>query len=180
MATANTLEGLRAGAEVFSGTFTGIGERAGNAPIEEVCTALKTKGIDLDVKYEMLTDICNLVKKYSGVDIQKHKPIIGENAFSHESGIHVGAVIKEPRTYEVIDPSLVGQKRRFFFGKQSGMNGLKYVLKDYNPSDKELTNFLEEIKKESGLHKKIFSESEVREKYRSFSGSIRYSDEKSI
>lgn len=89
LATANTLEGLRAGADAFSGTFTGIGERAGNAPIEEVCIALKTKGENLDVKYEMLTEICELVEKYSQITPQKHKPIIGENAFSHESGIHI-------------------------------------------------------------------------------------------
>jgi isopropylmalate/homocitrate/citramalate synthase len=166
LATANTLEGIRAGADVFSGTFTGIGERAGNAPIEEVCVALKTKGIDLGVKYEILTDVCNLVKKYSGVNLQKHKPIIGENAFSHESGIHIDAILKDPKTYEVINPESVGQKRRFLFGKQSGRGGLRHALRDYKPPDEEIDNFLRELKNISELDKKTFSEKEVREMYK--------------
>ncbi|MFH1228845.1 MAG: homoaconitate hydratase [Candidatus Aenigmatarchaeota archaeon] len=168
LATANTLEGLRAGAEVFSGTFTGIGERAGNAPIEEVCVALRTKGIDLGVKYDMLTEICSDVTRYSGVSLQKNKPIIGENAFSHESGTHVQSVIKDPNTYEIIDPLSIGQKRRFLFGKQSGSSGLRYALSSYEPSDAMLAAFLDEIKKESSAFKRTFSQDEIVEKYRTF------------
>jgi isopropylmalate/homocitrate/citramalate synthase len=165
LATANTLEGLRAGADAFSGTFTGIGERAGNAPIEEVCIALKTKGINLDVKYGMLTEVCRLVERYSGVHPQKHKPIIGENAFSHKSGIHTNGTTKEPKTYEVISPESVGQKRRYLFDKLSGSSGLKYVLRSYNPSDGEINSLLKEIKRQSELGKKTFSEGEVAEMY---------------
>jgi methanogen homocitrate synthase len=172
LATANTLEGLRAGADGFSGTFTGIGERAGNAPIEEVCVALKTKGIDLDVKYEMLTDICELVEKYSGIHPQKHKPIIGKNAFSHESGIHMDAIIKNPKTYEIIDAESIGQKRRFLFGKHSGRSGLKYVLKDFNPSEEEINYLLKELKNLSESTKRTFSEQEIVEFYRTYSKPI--------
>lgn len=129
IATANTLEGLRAGADVFSGTFTGIGERAGNAPIEEVCVGLKfLHNIDLEVKYDKITEICGLVEKYSGVKLQYHKPLIGKNAFSHESGIHADGMIKHPRTYENFDPEFIGQKRKFIFGKHTGRGILRYIL----------------------------------------------------
>jgi len=146
LATANTIEGIRGGADVFSGTFTGVGERAGNVPIEEVCVALKAKGINLDVKYEMLTEICDLVKKYSGVQIQKHKPVIGENAFSHESGIHMDAITKNPKTYEIIDPKSIGKKRKLLFGKYSGKNGLKHVLRNYEPSGEEINRLIKNLK----------------------------------
>ena len=147
LATANTLAGLSAGAEMFSGTFCGIGERAGNAPIEEVCTALKfLNGVELDVRYDMLTKICNLVERYSGVKLQSHKPIVGENAFSHESGIHADGIIKHPRTYENFDPEFVGQTRRFLFGKHTGKNVLRYILKKYGIPHSNLDHLLEEIK----------------------------------
>ena len=161
LATANTLEGIRAGADVFSGTFTGIGERAGNAPIEEVCAALKVKGVDMNVKYEMLGEVCDLVGKYSGVYLQKHKPVIGENAFSHESGIHISAIIKDPKTYEIIDPEYIGRERRFLFGKHSGRTGLRHVLRDYNPSDEEINYLLKELKTISESNKRTFSEQET-------------------
>ena len=131
MATANTLEGIRAGADVFSGTFTGIGERAGNAPIEEVCVALKhLYNIEYDFKWklEMLKEICDYVQKISGVTLQKHKPLVGENAFSHESGIHVDGVLKNARTYEFLEPEAVGHKRRIVIGKHSGKKALQHLV----------------------------------------------------
>ena len=131
MATANTLEGIRAGADVFSGTFTGIGERAGNAPIEEVCVAIKhLYNIEYDFKWklEMLKEICDYVQKISGVTLQKHKPLVGENAFSHESGIHVDGVLKNARTYEFLEPEAVGHKRRIVIGKHSGKKALQHLV----------------------------------------------------
>jgi isopropylmalate/homocitrate/citramalate synthase len=160
IATANTLEGLRAGADVFSGTFTGIGERAGNAPIEEVCVGLKfLHNIDLEVKYHKITEICRLVERYSEVKLQYHKPFVGRNAFSHESGIHADGVIKHPRTYENFDPEFIGQKRKFIFGKHTGRGILKYVLG--NISDEELILTLNRIKSLSESEKTSFSEKDV-------------------
>jgi len=160
-ATANTLVGLKAGADLFSGTFSGIGERTGNAPIEEVIMALKVQyGLDLGVKYEMINNICSSVENYSGVRLQKHKPISGRNAFSHESGIHVDGILKYPKNYENFDPALIGRKREILFGKHSGMCGLKYLFGD-RFSDEELVNILSEIKGESQLQKKAFSEEEI-------------------
>ena len=146
LATANALEGIRAGADIFSGTFTGIGERAGNTPIEEVCIALKfLHSVNLNVKYEKLTEICRLVEGFSGVELQRHKPIVGANVFSHESGIHVDGVIKNPKTYEYFDPVFVGQKRNLIIGKHSGKSLLRHVLKGYVSEDK-IAEILERIK----------------------------------
>lgn len=162
LATANTLEGIRAGVDVFSGTFTGIGERAGNAPIEEVCTGLKfLHGIELNVNYEKLTDICRQVEEFSGIKLQRHKPIIGTNVFSHESGIHVDGVLKEPRTYEYFDPSFVGQKREFLFGKHSGRGSLKKILGN-RFSGEEITIILGGIKSLSEAKGISLTESNVK------------------
>ncbi|MBN2331158.1 MAG: homoaconitate hydratase [Candidatus Aenigmarchaeota archaeon] len=149
LATANTLMGISAGAEMFSGTFTGIGERAGNAPIEEVVSSLKfLYDVDLPVKYERMTEICNMVEKHSEVRLQDHKPIVGRNAFRHESGIHVDALLKDADSYEIFNPVLVGQKRTLAVGKHSGgcivdfLAGKKYKAKDRY-------EILKEIKSES-------------------------------
>ncbi|MBU4246530.1 homoaconitate hydratase [archaeon] len=131
MATANTVEGILAGADCFSGTFTGIGERAGNAPIEEVCTALHYLcGMEVNVKFNMLKEICGTVQELSGIRLQKHKPLVGENAFAHESGIHVDGILKNPKTYEFLNPEDVGQKRKICIGKHSGRKGIEHVLRE--------------------------------------------------
>lgn len=161
LATANTIAGLSAGASIFSGTFTGIGERSGNVAIEEVCTALRfLYNIDLGVKYEDVTQICRLVEKYSGVSTQPHKPIIGTNSFSHESGIHVAGVIKDPRTYEPFDPVHVGQERRLIFGKHSGKKLLRHILGGQLSEDK-ISDILEKIKSTSESEKRAVSLDEV-------------------
>ncbi len=162
LATANTLEGIRAGVDVFSGTFTGIGERAGNAPIEEVCIALKfLHGMEMNVRYEKLTNICRLVEEFSGVRLQIHKPVVGTNVFSHESGVHVDGIIKNPKTYEYFDPLFVGQKRHLLVGKHSGTSLLRYVLKGYVSEDK-ITEILDRIKSVSEHGVVIQAEKDVR------------------
>lgn len=169
LATANTLAALEAGADVFSGTFTGIGERGGNAPLEEVIISLKyLYNINLDVKYEKITELCSLVEKYSGVKLQKHKPIIGEYAFTHESGIHVNGILKNPKTFEIFPPSEVGRERKFLFGKHSGKSGMKYVLEKYgeNPSCSECNKLLDKVKKLSENYQRSFTEQEVFQIYR--------------
>lgn len=162
LSTANTIAGLLAGAEIFSGTFCGIGERAGNAPIEEVCIALRfLYGIEFDVKYGMLKEICNLVERYSGIKLQSHKPLVGKNAFTHESGIHADGIIKNPRTYENFNPAFIGQKRRFLFGKHTGKNALKYLIKKYGIRGIDLDKLLIKIKEISEFHHRSLTETEV-------------------
>jgi isopropylmalate/homocitrate/citramalate synthase len=160
-ATANTLAGIEAGADMFSGTFNGIGERAGNTAIEEVIVALKYQyGMDLGLKYELLGELCSLVEKYSGATLQAHKPVSGENAFSHESGIHVDGVIKHSKNYENFSPADVGRTRRILFGKHSGTNSLRYLFGN-RFSDDQYGKILQEIKSKSEEEKRAFSEQEV-------------------
>jgi homocitrate synthase NifV len=164
-ATANTLAGLAAGADSFSGTFNGIGERAGNASIEEVVLALRHQyGQELPLGYDMLGEICDLVEGYSGIKLQEHKPISGKNAFSHESGVHVDGILKFPGNYENFDPKTIGRTRKILYGKHSGKCGLKHLFED-RFSDNQYVVMLQEIKKKSQLEKRAFSENEIREMY---------------
>jgi len=162
-ATANTLAGIEAGADLFSGTFTGIGERAGNVAIEEVVVALRfqySKTLPLD--YESLGELCDLVEKYSGVRLQKHKPISGKNVFAHESGIHVDGILKSPDNYENFNPELIGRERKILFGKHSGTSGLKYLFGD-RFSDEDYAEMLHVVKSRSESERTAFSEKEVRD-----------------
>lgn len=126
-AVANSLVGLEVGADIVSGTFGGIGERAGNAALEEVVMSLREQyGVELPLKYEMLGGICEDVARYSGVQLQRHKAISGGNAFVHESGVHVDAMIKNARSYENFDPAEIGRVSEFVAGKHSGVGVLKH------------------------------------------------------
>lgn len=121
LATANTLAALEAGAMTAQGTILGIGERCGNTPIEEVIVALKViYGMKLRVKFDKLMEACELVSRYSGIPIPVNKPIVGLNAFRHESGIHAHGVLKNKFTYELIPSELLGRKTIFDMGKFSG------------------------------------------------------------
>jgi len=164
LATANTLAGINAGADAFSGTFLGLGERAGNAPIEEVCLGLAhLEGMELKVKFEKITELCTLVSAYGGMPIHRNKPMVGENAFSHESGIHADGVAKNPRTYEYFSPETIGQKSRFLFGKHTGRGILKHALTRNNRAVSEdmLESLLQKIKLASEEHRISFTEQEV-------------------
>jgi len=93
--------------------------------------------------------------------LQSHKPIVGENAFSHESGIHADGIIKHPRTYENFDPEFVGQTRRFLFGKHTGKGILKHILEKYRISCSNLNNMLKKIKELSEFYHRSLTETEV-------------------
>jgi isopropylmalate/homocitrate/citramalate synthase len=150
MATANTLAGLEAGAEGFSGTILGIGERAGNAPLEEVILALRTLyGIKLRVKTEKLLEVGRLVAKYAGIPIHVSKPILGANCFKHESGIHAAGVLAHPLIYEPIPAEWISRKSSYVFGKFSGTTVLlKAALEPYgiHPEKEKLAEILQQIK----------------------------------
>ena len=110
MAQQNAIAGLLAGANIVETTINGIGERAGNTPLEELIMSLKILyGIDLGFNTEIIKEISETVELYTKVNIPDNKPIVGKNIFKHESGIHVDGVIKNPFTYEPFSPSIVGQ-----------------------------------------------------------------------
>ncbi|OGS49386.1 MAG: hypothetical protein A3K68_02565 [Euryarchaeota archaeon RBG_16_68_13] len=121
LATANSLAALEAGVAVPHVCVNGLGERSGNASFEELVLTLENlyeydTGIDLSRLYEL----SRLVERFSGVPLGIHKPIVGYNAFSHESGIHADGVIKHTATYEPIQPERIGRERQFIFGKHTG------------------------------------------------------------
>lgn len=148
LATANTLAAAEAGAKQLHTTVNGIGERAGNAALEELLVSLRIQyGID---RYDttQLTELSGLVNEYSGLETAVTKPIVGKHAFSHESGIHVCAILEEPRTYELFSPEMVGGKRHLIVGKHTGMKALKGIVNNmgYDLSKEELTTLLDRIK----------------------------------
>ena len=118
LAVINSITGVLAGAKGISTTVNGIGERAGNASLEEVIMALKILyGKDLGFKTKYIKELSDLVSKASQLPIPYNKPVVGKNVFRHESGIHVDAVIEEPLCYEPYIPELVGRKRKLVLGK---------------------------------------------------------------
>ena len=129
MATANTITAAEAGVKQLHTTVNGIGERSGNAALEEVLLALRIEhGID---KYDLskLTSLSRLVEECSGVKVAWNKSIVGKNAFAHESGIHVAAILENPITYEAYPPELIGTERSFILGKHTGRKALLGVLR---------------------------------------------------
>lgn len=133
MATANAIAGVNAGATHVGVTVNGLGERAGNAALEEVVMALKyLLDFDMEQKTQKLRELCEYVAKASNRILPSWKAIVGTSVFTHESGIHADGALKNPRTYEVFDPEDVGLKRRFVVGKHSGTAGVKKKLEEYN------------------------------------------------
>lgn len=135
MATANTLAAIKGGAGRVEGTINGIGERAGNVALEEVAVALKIR----EDYYQASSDIVlsetfatsEMVSRFSGIPVPKNKAVIGGNAFAHESGIHQDGVLKNPETYEIITPELVGVKKNSLpLGKLSGRHAFVTKLQD--------------------------------------------------
>jgi homocitrate synthase NifV len=129
MATANAIAGLRAGAQFVNTTVNGLGERAGNAALEEVVMALKHAcNVDLAIDTSRFRELSQLVGQASCRPVPEWKAIVGEKVFSHESGLHADGVIKFPGNYEGFDPAEVGLSRYLVVGKHSGRHGLKERL----------------------------------------------------
>ena len=129
MATANAIAGLRAGARFVNTTVNGLGERAGNAALEEVVMALKHAcGIDPKIDTGRFVELSRLVGQASCRPVPEWKAVVGERVFSHESGLHADGVLKSPDNYEGYDPAEVGLKRHLVVGKHSGGHGLRHRL----------------------------------------------------
>ena len=129
LASANALAGIQAGALSVNTTVNGLGERAGNAALEEVVMALKRiHNIDTGLDTRRLLELSRLVAKASNCPVPPWKAIVGENAFAHESGIHAHGILQNPVTYEPFAPEEVGWERRFVVGKHSGRHLVLSVL----------------------------------------------------
>ncbi|MDR2830799.1 MAG: homocitrate synthase family protein [Methanobrevibacter sp.] len=150
LAVSNSIASLLSGATAVSTTVNGIGERGGNTSLEELIMSLKfIYGVNLGFKIKNIQNLSELVSKHTNMDIPKNKPIVGDNIFRHESGIHVDAVIEEPLTYEPYLPELVGQKRKLVLGKHSGCRAVKAKLNEcgFDVTEDELCHIVEEVKK---------------------------------
>jgi homocitrate synthase NifV len=129
MATANTFAALQAGATFLGATILGLGERAGNAALEEIILGLKqVYGHPIPYTLGKLKETCHYVAQAAGQVISPAKPIVGANIFTHESGIHVHGVLKDSALYEAFDPALIGLERRIVLGKHSGTAAVLYKL----------------------------------------------------
>ncbi|MFD2880387.1 homocysteine methyltransferase [Paenibacillus rhizoplanae] len=129
LACANTLSGIAAGAVWASTTVAGIGERTGNAAMEEVAMAWRyLYGGECAVRLEGLQGLADKVIAASGRSVGDAKPVVGQLAFTHESGIHVDGLMKKQETYQFFDPAVVGRAHRYVLGKHSGSGGVAHVL----------------------------------------------------
>ena len=149
LATANSLTALECGANQVHVTVNGLGERTGNCSLEELVITLKVAyGIDLGLDTTRLYSLSHLVGRFTGVKMPVNKPIVGENAFAHESGIHVHGILNNANTYEPMSPELVGHSRRIVLGKHTGANALKSKLKEYHIdlNDDQFCKVFDEIK----------------------------------
>jgi len=129
MATANTLAAARAGATHLNTTVNGLGERSGNAPLEEVVLGLQVcHGIRTGIDLSDFPQLSQRVALASGRPTHWQKSVVGEGAFTHEAGIHVDGLIKDPRNYQGYDPRMVGRSHRVVLGKHSGTRAVKLVM----------------------------------------------------
>lgn len=163
MAVANSLSGIMAGATQVECAINGLGERAGNAALEEIVMVIETRKKDLKMSTNIdttkFTKISNLVSAITGVRVQPNKAIVGENAFSHESGIHQDGVLKEKSTYEIITPESVGKinNKNIVLGKHSGRHAFQSYLQGngIDLSGDELDEAFKKFKRLTDMKKTI-------------------------
>lgn len=163
MAVANSLAGVEAGATQIHVTVNGIGERAGNAALEEVVMALiALYKYETGINTKLLYSTSKLVSRLTGIPIQPNKAIVGENAFSHKSGIHTRGVTVEPATFEPITPEMVGRKRRLEAGKLAGKQGVKAQLEGVGiyPTEEQLKVIVKRVK-ELGDKGKVVTDADL-------------------
>jgi 2-isopropylmalate synthase len=149
LAVANSLAAVEAGADQVHVAVNGLGERAGNASLEEVAMALQVLyNYKTGVNSKLIYSTSRLVVSLTGIGVQPNKAIVGENAFAHESGIHTRGVTEKPLTFEPIDPALVGRTRKLVAGKLAGTRGIKAELEEVgiHPTERELLEIVQRVK----------------------------------
>jgi 2-isopropylmalate synthase len=165
LAVANSLAGVQNGARQIECTINGIGERAGNASLEEVVMALKVRKDISDYHTEInsleIFNTSKMVSGFTGIIVQPNKAIVGENAFAHESGIHQDGVLKDRQTYEIMTPESVGvNKTKLVLGRHSGRHGLKSRLNElgYHLSEPEMQKAYDAFVVLADKKKEVFDE----------------------
>ena len=165
LAVANSIAGVENGARQIECTINGIGERAGNASLEEIVMAMNVRkdifGIESKIDTKEIYNTSKLVSGYTGIIIQPNKAIVGENAFAHESGIHQDGMLKNRETYEIMVPETVGvQKTKIVLGRHSGRHGLKARLDElgYELSNEELNKVYDGFTKLADKKKEVYDD----------------------
>ncbi len=165
LAVANSLSAIKAGARQVECTINGIGERAGNASLEEIVMGLKTRRDVFDFYTDVVTTQIYPTSKalslITGISVQPNKAIVGRNAFAHEAGIHQDGVLKEKTTYEIMKPEDIGLPSNILvLGKHSGRHALKERLKSlgYELADDEINNIFKKVKVLADKKKEIYDE----------------------
>ena len=172
MATANAIGGIMAGASHVGVTVNGLGERAGNAALEEVLMALMyVYNFDGKIDTKMFREVSEYVSRASGRILPAWKAIVGDNMFAHESGIHADGAIKNPKNYEAFDPAIVGLERQIVIGKHSGKAAILNKFKEYNIDldDYEAQKILEIIRSTSVRLKRSLFDKELVQIYKEYS-----------
>ncbi|UCD38998.1 MAG: 2-isopropylmalate synthase [Fidelibacterota bacterium] len=165
LAVANSLSAIQNGARQVECTINGIGERAGNASLEEIIMALRVRGdywnVHTDIRIEELFNTSRMVSAFTGLVVQPNKAVVGDNAFSHESGIHQDGVLKNSHTYEIITPEAIGATRtKIVLGRHSGRHGLAVRLRDlgYRPTKDELQHIYQKFLDLADKKKEVFDD----------------------
>jgi len=161
-ATANTIAGIQAGARQAEVTVNGIGERAGNASLEEVVMALHTRpdrfGLSTGIETTRLVQTSRIVSNFTGIQVPPNKAVVGPNAFAHEAGIHQDGILKDQRTYEIMRPETVGLSRsRLVLGKHSGRHAFRVRMEElgFVLDDGELKDAFARFKELADLKKTV-------------------------
>jgi homocitrate synthase NifV len=172
MATANAVAGIKGGASHVGVTVNGLGERAGNAALEEVIMALMlVYGYNGDgINTQMFREVSQYVSRASGRELPIWKAIVGTNMFAHESGIHADGAIKDPKNYEAFDPEIVGLERQIVIGKHSGRASIINKFREYNRelTEDEATGILELVRATSVRLKRTLFDKEVVQLYKAY------------
>jgi len=158
MATANTVAALRAGASQAHVTVNGIGERAGNASLEEVVMTLESLyKIDTGIKCQDIYQLSRMVSRMCGLSMAVNKAIVGDNAFTHEAGIHVHGLLADTSTYEPMHPETVGRKRRIVLGKHAGRASVELALREFGlaVSEAQLAQIVTRVKELGDKGKRV-------------------------
>jgi 2-isopropylmalate synthase len=165
LAVANSLAAVQAGARQVECTVNGLGERAGNAAMEEVVMALRTRKDHMpfttNIRTEMITRASHLISTITGFPVQPNKAIVGANAFAHESGIHQDGMLKDANTYEIMTPESVGlRKSNLVMGKLSGRHAFRAKLEElgYNLGDNAVNDAFKRFKDLADKKKDVFDE----------------------
>jgi len=158
LGTANAISGVKAGAGAVAVTVNGMGERAGNVSLEQFVSAMKfLYDTDIGVDTAKLTPLARIVSDCAGIPLHPNQPLVGSNAFHHESGIHAAAVLENPTTYEPIRPEDVGNTRRISLGKHSGHRVIRNLLESQGVdfSSDELDLLVSAVKKEGARNRTV-------------------------